>query len=200
MVLVLPKSLTTPEKNHRWSGNFTPNVALRKNQEYIDATKQWARKWGVRDTKNLFEVRVVKATSRVGFSQRQRWWDDPMWMDKIFWVYQAPISLPKNRYGEHVQFYALEMFENKRVVKATVEQFGYNPFPSWLPALLIPVECVELCWDDTEAGYSRHCREPIDPPKTQEQIEKEQQVEEVVREIQKDFYEVSNDPKWGNHD
>jgi len=193
-MLILPRSLAYPEKHPKWSGNYTPNVAYQKDRTYRETVDTWCASKRIGGPGKTFEVRIVKSSSKLDVPHTANWWNNPLFMEKIFWVYQKPLSVKHK--NDYVQLYCLEFFENIRVRVMAERELGYNPWEEEVPSLCVPSECVELCWEDTVGGQSAHCRDKFDPDPTQEEIEKEDQLMEIAKGIQKNLVDVSNDDSW----
>lgn len=198
-MLILPEHLAYPTKNSKWVDR-TPNEEFRDNPAYAIMVEQWAKKNKIPSWRILFEVRIIYTKSILDIHQSNRWWDDPLFMDHIFWVYQKPITFKNISGNKPYQVYALEYYECLRVVDIAKNKFGYNPFPSEAPSLCIPVDCVELCWDETQAGYSKHIRQREEKKLSNKVLDKEEADKEEVNKLLTEIVDVSNDARWQKND
>ena len=184
-MLILPKTLQHPVRNPAWTVS-TPNELYKTSPEYQDVVASFRRAFDIK-TINFLEVRITQRTSSK-LSLANRWWDDPYFMEKIFWVFDKPY-LVQNPQG-FFQAYYLEPLEYERVQQAGFERFGNRPFADD-DAIMVPCDCCNITWDETSAGISDHIRyRPEEKPTQEEQDFKEIRKEEI-REIQKDIVEIS---------
>lgn len=183
--LILPEHLTFEEKHPQWR-DYTPNEAYRDRANYQELVDMFVLANGVKGPVNFLEVRITK---RNIVQVSDDWWDDPMFSDKVFWVFHKPeIAYPD---GHIWQVYFLEPFEGFRVMNAATEKFGYNPWPP-TAALMLPCECTTMAWDETSGGVSDHGRaRPLYVPSDME-LEVQAQVQQEVRKIQEHMVDVSN--------
>jgi len=183
--------------------DYTPNEVWAdlgdKGALYRRSVQSWEKAWEISSVHKWVEVRVTNQASQLLAVRSSRWWDNPMWMDKLFWVYSKPLTIrpkPEQVYS----FYVLEFFECLRVRDAAIARFGYNPFDTPAPGLLIPVECCELGWDDTQAGYATNIRqgamERAKAPVPAEVQDKEAVAQEKVKSLTKELYDASEDTRW----
>ena len=205
---MLIQTQARPDRCKQWE-DYTPNEYYSQNSGYRQLVRGWEKQSSLPHGKIWREVRVTHQHSELELKKSSKWWDDPMWMDKYFWVYHKPLIY---RVDEHhsYRFYALEYYECQRIKDAAVAKFGYNPFTfqdvdgslyvDHEPSLLIPVECVEVAWEDTQAGYATNIRqqaiERSKAPVPNFVKEREQAIQEAVEQKKKELYDVSNDPKW----
>lgn len=197
LIITQERPLRCPE----WE-DYTPNEAMEIYPPYRRALKKWALESDIPWTDRLVEVRVTKQESRFKMNRSSRWWDDPLWMDKLFWIFHKPIQLFP--YGnEPMSCYALEFFECQRILRSAVDKFGYNPFTrineqgelesDWQPSLFIPCECVEIAWTDTQGGYATNIREGAvlraNEEKSSYEQDLEASIEEQIREKTKEIYD-----------
>ena len=193
--------------------DYTPNELMKSSAEYRNIIKKWAKESQISKTNRLFEVRIVRQQSELEIHKSSAWWDDPMWMDMLFWVYQTPVKLyPEGEKGPSFSCYALEFYECQRIMNAAIVKFGYNPFQKRdeygnvtrddQPSLLIPTDCVEVEWNETKGGYADNLREGAieraEKPLTQEEQELEAEADEAVKKLSEDIYDVSGDVRWNN--
>lgn len=194
-MLIIPHQ--EPVKHPKWAGNITPNTEFEKNPHYQRVAVQFAQKAEAKGPYKFKEVRPIKLRSVLTLEESQRWWNDPQWMDKVFWVYNRPISFFDN--GKWFQTYLLEFYESQRILEGSLRKFGKNIFGDPFPCLLIPCDVVQVCLWEFAAGVSEHRRESIEPVPTQEQIEKEQRIEERAKEIAKTLHDISDSPWAGDN-
>jgi hypothetical protein len=189
----------SPVKNPVWS-KYTPNqmvddVELSRKVlglDYMKLTKGWKIHNGIPGRDRFFEVRIIGTNSLLSLSDRDRWWNDVGIMDRIFWVYQKPVIHDMTK-QDHVS-YALEYYECLRVKALGEAKFGFNPFRSNMPSLLIPRECVQLAWNETTNGYSDHLREaPEEEVLTAEQEDRIARVDEKVEKLMPEVQALSEE-------
>lgn len=188
-MLVLPEHLEFPTKNPIWEDQ-TPNERYRDDPDYYLRLNAWALKNHI-PGRRFFEVRITKVNSILSVHQSSAWWDQPSCMDHIFWVFQKPITL-----GVGLQIYSLELYECRRVVEMARKKLGYNPFPSEEPSLCVPVDCVEMAWNETANGYSDHIRHRETKEVSQRQADLQGVAREEVEKIIEQIKDVSDDPRY----
>lgn len=193
-MLVLPKGHYLPTKNPRWAVQ-TPNEAYRDDAKYRFVIDSFMRKHRVPGQPAWHEVRVVKQASRLAISSH--WWDDPVFMEKVFWVYRSPITYRRAN-GEPAQASILEPYEAKRVADALFEMTGHPSFHPFEDCLVLPVDVWSMAWDETSAGYSDHIRWRPESVKTQEEIDRERKDEEVVKQIEERMFDIAEDKRFGS--
>lgn len=185
-MLILPQKYSI--RNKVWE-HYTPNEVYNNldlsrsylGYDYSDNEALYALKNKFGGQKVWREFRIIQATTGLDVADKHRWWNDPLFMDKVFWVYMKPVKA--NVDNQTVDFYALEMFESHRVYEATLEKYKRPMFSSEFPGLLIPKECVANCWDETTNGFADNIRERPDEVITQQQVEREGLVEELLAKV-----------------
>lgn len=198
--LVLPKHLRYPIKNPLYDGQEpTPNeLWLKKGSEgriHRSHIKAWYRRSNLpHPPKRWFEVRITKTSSN-DLMRKGMWWQDSLWMDKVFWVDQKPYSEIVD--GQLIQFYVLDFWECQRVRAVLLHEKHQEPFATQEPSLLVPCECCTLCWDETTQGYSDHIRDRgYREPTFLEKIASERE-EEAIHEASKRIIELDpDDPRF----
>jgi hypothetical protein len=193
-MLIIPNA--RPVKNPKWAGNITPNTEYDSSPQYRTIADNFGKKAEAKGPYKFKEVRPVSLRSVLTLDESARWWNDPEWMDKVFWVYNKPISFLEN--GRWYQTYLLEFFESQRVLEGAFRKFGKNIFDDPFPCLLIPCDVVQVCMWEFAAGVSEHKRESIAPVPTQQEIEKEAQIQEHVKELEKNIVDISETPWAGD--
>lgn len=155
-MLILPRSLSEPVKNRHWQIQ-TPNEKYFYSDSYQAQVSKYAVKNGVPVEGKFVEVRVVKQASKLDLEGSTRWWDHPVWMDKVFWVFRRPLNFYPD--GKNYQCYLLEPLESRRVVTKAIELLGHNPFQEIEPGIVIPVDvCQQVLLAETSGGISDHIR------------------------------------------
>lgn len=200
MLLVTDKRA---EQCAMWA-DLTPNEYYQQNADYRNLIRNWAKHNDIPKWSKCFEVRLVNQKSRLSIEQSSRWWDQPEFMDKRFWVYARPVKLfPDGPEKEPLACYALEFHECQRVKDVAVAKLGYNPFFEYgpdghaqvneAPSLLVPVDCCEIAWEDTKAGFATNIRErAIERAyKSPEQLQHEADVDGAVKENMKNLVEIT---------
>lgn len=178
-----------PVKSETWQ-HWTPNEVyadLRLSQEHLGLNYRkvidlWMRKYRYTAPRKWFEIRVMKENSLILPVQSSKdWWKDPAFMDKIFWVYQKPMRIKYKNTDCFV--YVLEFMECQRVEQLLWQRIGRKPFRSDYPLLFVPVDCAEHAWNERSGGYSDHLRPRPEVVLTQEEIDKDGEVEEAIKKI-----------------
>lgn len=175
--------------NEMWDNDALALAHLKASYRMLELP--WARAHGIPGKKRWFEMRVNSNRTLLNITARQRWWDAPEFMDKIFWVYQTPILF--NMDGETVSCYPLEFMECQRVKAVGIRRFGRNPFSSEVPSLLIPQDCCELAWKETANGYSEHLRHRPEHEPTQEELDREATAQEAVEKAKERIFDIPSD-------
>lgn len=185
-MLITPKGWHLPTKNEQWAIE-TPNEVYRDNIQYQAIVHGFGSLHQIPGPVNFHEVRITKQRSWMECSSR--WWDDPLFMDKVFWVFHKPMTF-RQPTGEALQYFALEPYENLRVIKALYEKTGFDQW-DWIEDLLIiPADCLEMAWDETSAGYSDHIRYKPQICPTEQDVEKEAQKAIRIKKIQERIKEL----------
>lgn len=191
---MLIKPYIPPTKNPKWAIE-TPNERYLSDPLYKNLADAYQRGNGIPGHARWWEVRIVHQSSIFTFISS--WWDEPMFMDKIFWVYQTPFTIrPAGK--EPYQMYAMELFESKRINQLGYDRYGFYPVAEANPCFIIPVDVCQLCWDETSGGVSDHIRPREVKPPTQEEVDRESALEEYANKKMEEIEDVSNDPKWQN--
>lgn len=205
---MLLKTQKIPEKHPLWADE-TPNEKYRSDFAYRTKIDKWALENQIPQRGMFHEIRVLRQAGDGYFVGGFGWWNHRLFMDRVFWVFQTPISA-----GEppNIQkFYALEYYECRRVIETiTLDNHLHNPFrtaddeASWDMSLIVPVEAVELAWEETSAGYSDHIRygavarkEAQDTPANRE---KEQELNEAAKEAEKNLIDINDMPEFNKHE
>lgn len=190
-MLIIPEVRAT--SNPLWA-NRTPNEAFETDPGYAEVAMAFTKKVSA-SSNRWVRVRIVKASPILDLSVRAKWWDDPLWMDKIFWVYNKPIAAVID--GQYYQTYALEFLEAQRVLEDTFRKYNANRFEDPFPALYVPCDCCHLAWSETTNGYSDHLLERPEKALTQQEIDKESAIQEVVKQLEKELVDISDQESWG---
>lgn len=197
-MLILPKHLEYPTKNPFWADQ-TPNELYTQNDTYRDMVDEFIRFHQIPGTGRFIEVRITREKETIEILQGERWWDDPLFMEKVFWVFDKPLLTKVKDDGPmgfvNFQSYFLEPFECQRVNEVGRYKFGYPPFPADA-AIMIPVTCATMAWDETSAGLSDHIRYRPEVELT----DLEQQLvgahKEEIANIQKTLVDVSTNEEF----
>lgn len=201
-----------PMRCRMWE-DLTPNELYAQNSVYRDLVANWGKANDLPSGHKWNEMRLVKQQSVLEIKRSSAWWDDPMWMERLFWCYSRPI-LHRPAKGQFIQFYALEYYECQRVLSAAIQKFGYNPFSKrdengnlvadTAPSLIIPAECIELAWDDTRGGYATNIRqgaiERASRPVSQQELDREAAIQEQVKKKMTELVDISHDRRWDTSD
>lgn len=187
-----------PVKNPVWQNKTPPELHEHEilsighlGHSYADFITAWKRKHDIDRANRWFEVRIIKEKTEEGVDNRRAWWTQPEFMDKIFWVFQAPVDMTVS--GKRMFCYILEPFEAMRVALTGQEKKGVPVFDSQDPALYLPVECTQLAWTETSNGYSDHNREREHKILTAEEREEELKTKEEVEKIIESVVELTDD-------
>jgi hypothetical protein len=179
-------------KNPIWEQRgITPNEAYAQDPEYRALAHNHKRHNGFKSPMRWVEARVVdEKISPLVLNRYDQWYQDPVWMEQVFWVYAEPLTHFTD--GEPYQYYCLEAFECYRVY--TTNAIKYNGKPNRDPrtGFIVPVECCHLAWTETSAGISDHIHHRPDAVKSQEQIDFESNRDRIAGEIMKEATAVSS--------
>lgn len=196
-MLILPQSLAVPTKNPTWE-HRTPNEAYQQDAQYQEMVDFFVQNGKVSNKPSFFEVRVLAKNSLLALNSDERWWNEPMFMEKIFWVFQQPVTF----YPEGLQAWqawVLEPLEHVRVFNAMKEKIGYNPYPTGT-VLLLPCDCGEPAWNETSGGYSDHIHHRLHVPPTQEQVDAEAELrvetDRLMEQITEITTDIPDDPRY----
>lgn len=195
---MLLKTQTRMERCPMWL-DITPNELYFQNEDYRTLLAEWAGINDIPKHDKMFEVRIVNQRSALEIHRSHAWWDQPEFMDQVFWVFVKPIQcFPDGPEGEPLPCYPLEFYECLRVMEVAMQKLGYNPFPEpHPPSLLVPVECVQIEWEETTGGYADNIREQCiaraNAPKSNAEKEAEHQLQEIVKEKTKELQSI---PGW----
>lgn len=201
-MLILPKHLMYPAKHYYWQER-TPNEEYAENPQYRQMVDEFIAKYKTPGGARFFEVRLVKPQENIGVVESDRWWDDALFIEKIFWVFDKP-HLTKVRDDNpkgflNFQAYYLEPFECQRVNNIGLEKFGYLPFPQDA-AIMLPVECTQMAWDETSGGYSDHIRYRPNVDLTDREVDELETHKQEVSEIQKTLVDISQSGAFVTND
>lgn len=185
----LANSFVMPEKNLHWLYE-TPNTKLERDSKYRTFCKDWKKRFRVSGTLKFAEMRIVKTKSS-NIEWEQGWWEDSMFMDKLFWVYLKPTPVLVGDIPARV-FY-LEPYECMRVVANYITRDGYNKLESYSPALVLPEDVVSQAWNETSNGISDHIREHTIEPLTQEDQDRDGEFQEFKERVLSTARAVSED-------
>jgi hypothetical protein len=185
----------TKTKNPYWEKRgITPNEAYAGDGGYrrlVDAFKIYNH---ISAQSRFFEVRVSKQSPLATSTGQVKWWDDPLFMEKVLWVFQQP----------HVDrvddapypYYILEPYECMRVLNLGFEKYHRMPVGDPKAAFYIPVECCHHAWNETSAGYSDHLRPRPKIEPTQEETDRRATQEAEGRELLASAVDAANDPRF----
>jgi len=194
---MLIRTYTEPTKHPKWAGNVTPNTEYGTNPHYQEIADEFAKKGRAPGPSKWKEVRAIKGAAIISLSEMDRWWFQPEWMDRVFWVYYKPVGVMED--GKYYQTYLLEFYESQRVLAGTVRRFGRNIFNDPFPTIYIPCDVVQTCLWEFAAGESEHKRESVEPVLSNQEVEREQALDEAAKEIIKNGVDISNNPWSGDN-
>lgn len=182
-----------PEKNPAWT-HITPNERYQFDEQYQALVDMFAAKYRV-SKGNFFEVRVH---SRAVVGNDEWWFEDALWMDKVFWVFQKPLRFfPPGE--EPWQAWALEPLEHVRVHETMMQVEGRDPYAND-QLFLLPCHAGSIAWEETSGGFADNIRYRPEYVPTQQEIDKEQAIEEVKNDLLTQISDVSNDTRFTNND
>lgn len=176
-------------KNKYWvESPHTPNEAYQANPRYKRIVDLFKREHKITGPTKFFEVRIIHQMTSIAMSSR--WWDQPAFMDRVFWVFMQPEYTYGT--GEPYGWYSLEPMECMRVVSAYEMATGnkLTDEEKRKCAYVVPVECVQIAWTETANGTSEHLHHREEIPKPQQQVDKEaKRAEDAVKiiEMAEDF-------------
>lgn len=139
----------------------------------------------------FFEVRILKTETSVLSHISQRWWSHPNVMEKVIWVYQQPITEYAD--GQPYQYYAVEFQECQWINKL----IG-SPNHDMSACYIIPVECVDMAWNERVDGISEHLHYRPEVIKTQEEIDQEAELDSKASALLNDIIDIHTDARWLN--
>lgn len=197
-----------------WHG-YTPGEKAHFDLAFRLASHNFCRNNDIEIHDRYVKVRIVRESGK--FNVIDGWWKNPEWQDKTFWCYQTPVKVyHKDTPLTPNLWYALEMMECERVRLTELDRTGMAKWAKG-DSLLVPCDCCDQCWDETQAGVSEHVRERAsiedvkdpeaqDPDlplqkkltnlKTQKDREEEEALKERATEIEKNIVDVEDDPRW----
>lgn len=195
--IILPRvrsAIKEPRECRFWQyPRPSPNDHYQNDMDYRAGVDAWCREKGQPGPHKWHQVRMI--SDKCELSTRADWWNQGPWKEAIFWVFMKPYyarfeGLP---YG----FYCLEFIECRRVISYMLRELGKTPWDiSSAPMLMIPTEICKPCRYETTNGYSDHLRprEIIVP--TQQEVDHEAIMKELVAEKTKEVVETVNDPRY----
>lgn len=195
-MLILPTSCQVSEKNNFFEKflHKTPNELMQTDEDYQRALKAWKSKHAIKGNARFFEVRVIRAFSP--FVSAQAWYTHPLFMDKVFWVFQEPEYSRPVPGKTPIGYYSLERHECLRVFNAILDHIGKAPWEDPEEPLIIPVDNVQLCWEETSAGVSDHIRNRPEPLPMTNELDHAHEIRElgVKMRRQGDLVTFAEDP------
>lgn len=196
--LFLPKSYNVnlyvlPDKNPMWS-NYTPNEEWRDNMQYRKFVERWRKLNAIPGHTKFLEKRIIKTKGDIEIPGANRWWEDSLFMEKIFWVFHKPIYATVD--GQMVSFHALEPYECFRVVAAGEMKYGKNMFGTEHPPLILPTELLGSCFDEFAGGKNEHIRERPVEEKSQKRIDFESKRSEDAKKIMEKSKDIEASLAW----
>lgn len=179
-------------KNEYWeTRGITPNEALELDPDYARLVKTFGRHNHLLGPYKFFEVRIIKQRATIGLSGQRNWWDHPLFMDHVFWMFQKPYLDQED--GEFVSCYALEPFECIRVWKAIEQQPNEERLAG---AWIVPVECCQIAWHETKEGYSEHIHHRPEIVPTQADLDRQGELERASKELLDQAQDINTSPEW----
>lgn len=185
-------------KNADWETcGKTPNEAYFEDRDYQRYVDGFAlhNGFGLGKSHKFFEVRIISDKPSVIYSvtKSDMWYTAPFIMDRVFWMFQKPIEgrIDNRPYT----YYVLEPKECIRVIRLFKQYTGQN-LADGLNAFVVPTECCQLAWTETSAGVSDHLHWRPEVVKTQEQIDKEEQLNAETKKILDTAFDIdpTNNP------
>lgn len=160
------------DKN-RWieESGQTPNELFNTDTKYRLRAQKYYKVYksiGLKKPFRWVEIRLIDRPKLV-ITSRRDWYEDPIFRDKCFWVWQAPVVQEID--GVPYSYHLLEPLECLRVSDERFRKHGI--VPKGHPLYIVPVECCHMAWTETSAGYSDHIHHRPEVRKSQKQIEKE---------------------------
>lgn len=180
-------------KSLAWEASgYTPNEAYDTFAEYKTYVNYFGAINRIPTPYKFVQVRITKQKPSVLFTRTKNWWDDPGFMDHVFWVFSKPVSDRLD--NDFFSYYALEPKECVRVMRRLKQLGGH--FDSRMAAFLVPCECATLAWEETTNGVSDHLHWRPEKIKTQQQIDKEEKLDADAKRILSNARPIS-DARWG---
>lgn len=169
-------------KNPYWERKMqTPNEAFQTDSRYRELVRLFKSQHNIESPNRFYEVRIIKQKPSIIFSGgKDYWWDTSGLMDHVFWVFQQPLydKSETKPYG----FYVLEPYECKRISRFLSEKHHINE-PEYPGCYVIPTENCVKAWTETVNGYSEHIHHREEVVPTQEQVDKEAQLQEAADDL-----------------
>ena len=179
-------------KNAYWElKGTTPNEEFEYSSSYRSFISKFIRQTALPVRPKWFEVRIIKDNPSPLFqiNREDHWYALSSFMDRAFWMFMKPVE--ERVAGESVTYYVLEPYECMRVQGLLGENHG-RVMPKQIQPFLVPTECCSICWEETANGVSEHLHHRPEKVKTQEQIDREHQRAEGVKDLMAHAEDISN--------
>jgi hypothetical protein len=186
-MLILPQSYWLSEKHPKWQAT-TPNELRRSSLSYAETSTHFAKKAGFSGPWGFEEVRIVLPESQIELENP--WWSDPLFMDKVFWVYRTPFYYEPD--GVKWGIYLLEPFECQRVAAVAENKFGHPVFGKNAP-IVIPIDVTQRAFYETSNGVSDHIRPLLRVEPSAEDKEKEAEDRAAIEARLVEVKEITNE-------
>jgi hypothetical protein len=192
---VLIKVPTEKDKNPYWEKRgITPNEAYELDGGYQRLVTQFKLYNGIQSPCRFLEIRIIKRQTLVDATGQIRWWDDTLFMDKVFWAFQSPAVDYVD--DKPYSFYVLEPYECQRVLNLGWAKYGRPPVNDLKAAFFVPVECCQHAWNETSAGYSDHLRPRPKRTPSQKDIDRRATQEREGRKLLDRAIDAADDPRF----
>lgn len=162
MLVKVPQTQKFTDTVRKWKNEYweergiTPNEALELDPNYRQLVRSFAIHNEVLPPYKFWEVRIIKQDPSVLVGIHDHWWNDSMFMDHVFWMFQKPRMTRVD--GRPYPCWLLEPFECWRVWNLGCLKFGI-PAPGkelLKKGFFVPTECCQLAWTETSNGESDH--------------------------------------------
>lgn len=188
-MLILPKGMQEPIKNEFWeTSGRTPNEDYNEDRIYTNIVNDYCRLNHIPGKKNWFEVRLMEQKTSIKFLAP--WWEDAVWAEKIFWVFQRPLQLyPEGTVPYPV--YHIEPHEAMRIDQHYFTKNGMHISQEY-QALILPVELTQIAWNETSAGTSDHKRFRPEYNPDDMELEKVEKNRDKIDKIKEQISEIAD--------
>lgn len=167
---------------------LTPNELIERNKEYRDYVRGFALWNEYKKPYKFMQVRIVKQKPSVVYGPTTNWWDDPDFMDHIYWVFLKPISDRID--NAFFSYYALEPVESAQIY-AELESRG-GKLGKRMNGFVVPCECCVQCYDETKGGIGEHIHYRPERVVSQQAIDARKELDTAALKILNESWDISD--------
>lgn len=186
-MLIMPQSYWLSEKHPKWQAT-TPNELRRSSLSYAEMSINFAKRAGFGGPWGFEEVRIVSSIS--GIELDNAWWADPLFMDKVFWVYRTPFYYEPD--GAKWGVYLLEPYECQRIEAVAENKFGHPVFGENAP-IIIPIDVTQRAFYETSNGFSDHIRPLLRIEPSAEEKQRKAEEDALIEKKLEEVKEITNE-------